>query len=296
MLGRGRHTTAFEVPELLIQYECERCKRGYVPPRLDGADATSGESRRRRLAQADDDAYQLFAQTMRFCPECCRFVCLECWSPARDACRVCASGGSGSLFEFVGPAASAGLFGPAQALAPANVLVPGRTLVYADLGIARALLPRPPRRPGLLRRGARWAAFAAVMALPIVGAGLLLASMSSGSSAAQVVAGETARPTRAPALATATPTVPPLEVPVIECTATPNNGDLPYTVTCTVTYGSYGAGDSMHWYMDGHDYGGTQSWAEIGDTDIHEVRLQVYRTGTASVQSNTASGSAGFWP
>jgi len=92
------------------------------------------------------------------------------------------------------------------------------------------------------------------------------------------------------------PTVAPLDVPVIACGATPNDGTTPYSVSCSVISGSYLAGDSFDWFMDGTDYGSSQSWPDIGDMSSHSVQLEVSRAGTSSVFSNTATGSAGAWP
>jgi hypothetical protein len=86
--------------------------------------------------------------------------------------------------------------------------------------------------------------------------------------------------------------VTPLDKPVISCTATPNDGvTAPYTLNCTVTSPTYEAGDVMHWFLDGSDFGDGQ----VTDLGLHTVRLEVTRTGTDPVWSDTLSGSSGSW-
>jgi hypothetical protein len=109
----------------------------------------------------------------------------------------------------------------------------------------------------------------------------------------------TPTPTPAPAptpTPTPSPTVTPLAVPIIACTATPNNGTMPYSVACTVVTGTYLPGDVMDWVMDNVHYGATQSWPQVNDLISHSVQLHVSRTGTAPVSSNMVTGSAGTWP
>lgn len=50
----------------------------------------------------------------------------------------------------------------------------------------------------------------------------------------------------------------------------------------------------MDWFLDGVDAGATKSW-QIGDLLIHQVHLQVSRTGTTSQVSNIVSGKSGTW-
>jgi hypothetical protein len=71
---------------------------------------------------------------------------------------------------------------------------------------------------------------------------------------------------------------------------------MPYSVSCSITAGTYLPGDAMDWTMDGAHYGATQSWPQVGDSASHSIQLQVSRSGTASVLSNTVSGTAGTWP
>jgi len=105
-------STSQEAPAL-IQYACERCKTRFVLPpssrrlnlagklrafsmgvgrtfRLhEGLGAGYDASRRQLLAKMDDEAYQSFVQSFRFCHECRQFVCNECWSTSRRSCLTC---------------------------------------------------------------------------------------------------------------------------------------------------------------------------------------------------------------
>jgi hypothetical protein len=97
-------TTGQEAPEL-IQYSCERCnKRFQLPPSAQklGVKGTLvaalsgirgkgfGAARRELLARMDDEAYQAFTLSFRFCHECQKFVCNDCWSKALGSCQTCA--------------------------------------------------------------------------------------------------------------------------------------------------------------------------------------------------------------
>jgi hypothetical protein len=139
----------------LIQYVCERCQTRFVlPPSrrklgLGGRMRASGmavgrmfrhreglgrgydASRRVLLQKMDDDAYQSFVQSFRFCHECRKFVCNDCWSSARRTCLTCAAksmtGSVASRPPFVPPVpevqraspALARLSPPARTPAPA---------------------------------------------------------------------------------------------------------------------------------------------------------------------------------
>jgi hypothetical protein len=106
-------------------------------------------------------------------------------------------------------------------------------------------------------------------------------------------AGPTATPSPT-ASPTATPTVTPLDKPAIACTATPNDGiTAPYTLDCRITSGTYEAGDAMHWFLDGADYGDGNG--QVSDLEVHHVQLEVTRTGTDPACSDTISGASGSW-
>ena len=97
-------TTGQEAPAL-IQYSCERCnKRFQSPPSaqklgvkgtlvaaLSGVRGKGfGAARRQLLARMDDEAYRAFTLGFRFCHECQKFICNDCWSKARGSCQTCA--------------------------------------------------------------------------------------------------------------------------------------------------------------------------------------------------------------
>ena len=89
----------------MIQYECARCGRGYVPPRprqnagakgdlsaFKGRGAVRAEARRLELVREDDEAYQLYTQSLHFCTGCRQFVCHECWARIGGICLTCETG------------------------------------------------------------------------------------------------------------------------------------------------------------------------------------------------------------
>jgi len=113
---RGRSRPRFEHlrgSPRLIQYACERCKTRFVLPPSRRELSVAGRfralslglgktlrfheglvsgydtARRQLLARMDDEAYQSFVQSFRFCHECRQFVCNECWSAARRSCLTC---------------------------------------------------------------------------------------------------------------------------------------------------------------------------------------------------------------
>jgi hypothetical protein len=112
-------STAQEAPAL-IQYACERCKTRFVLPpssrhlgfggRIkasgmalgrtlryhEGLGSTYDGARRQLLAKMDDDAYQSFVQSFKFCHECRQFVCAECWSNSRKTCLGCFAKAAGT--------------------------------------------------------------------------------------------------------------------------------------------------------------------------------------------------------
>jgi len=97
----------------LIKYGCERCRTTFVlqPSRRrlgfggrirasgmalgrtlrlhEGLGSTYDGARRHLLARMDDDAYQSFDQSHKFCRECRQFVCSACWSYSRKTCLGC---------------------------------------------------------------------------------------------------------------------------------------------------------------------------------------------------------------
>jgi len=111
-------STAAEAPGL-IQYACERCKTRFVlrlpsvtgvrrptqgfrdghqpnSPLPRGPGLHYDGARRQMLAKMDDDAYQSFVQSFKFCHECRQFVCSECWSNSRKTCLGCFAKAAGT--------------------------------------------------------------------------------------------------------------------------------------------------------------------------------------------------------
>ena len=98
-----------------IQYACERCQTRFVLPPSSLRLSVGGKvrafsaglvgtlrtqecfaagydgARLRLLAKVDDEAYQSFVHSFRFCHECRLFVCNECWSTSRGVCLTCAA-------------------------------------------------------------------------------------------------------------------------------------------------------------------------------------------------------------
>ena len=116
----------------LIQYACERCKTRFVlPPSSrhlgfggrfkaagmavsrtirfhEGLGSTYDGARRQLLAKMDDDAYQSFVQSFKFCHECRQFVCSECWSASRKTCLGCFAKAAGTTVRQRPPFAPVG--------------------------------------------------------------------------------------------------------------------------------------------------------------------------------------------
>jgi hypothetical protein len=87
----------------MLEYTCERCSRGFVPPKLGGRGIGRDDARRPADTRADDEAFRLFAQTVHFCAECGQFVCAECWLASRGTCLRCATGSTGAASGLVRP-------------------------------------------------------------------------------------------------------------------------------------------------------------------------------------------------
>ncbi len=238
-------STAQEAPAL-IQYACERCKTRFVLPpsrrrlglggRLkatgmalrgairhrEGLRSTYDASRRQLLAKLDDDAYQSFVQSFKFCHECRQFVCSECWSSARKTCLGCFAKAAGSTVKARPP------FEPRGPEIPRPAAVPVVPAVAAAAAAAHAapLFPPPKTRGRRLRTDA---------ALLVLGAAVLLFAVelvfiyprSMGA------ASPTNDPTDVVAIATdspspaATPTLAPTPTPTPLPTATPSPSPSP---------------------------------------------------------------------
>ena len=137
-------STGQEAPAL-IQYACERCKTRFVLPpsrrrlgfggRLrasgmalsrtlrfhEGLGSSYDGARRQLLAKMDDDAYQSFVQSFKFCHECRQFVCSECWSTSRKTCLGCFAKAAGTTTRQRPPFAPDGPSVPRPAVGAAAV-------------------------------------------------------------------------------------------------------------------------------------------------------------------------------
>ena len=158
----------------LIQYACERCKTRFVLPASsrklglggkframssgvgrtvrhhEGLGGAYDTAKRQLLAKMDDEAYQAFVQSFRFCHECRQFVCNECWSTSRRSCLTCVA------------KSMAGEVRPRPPFAPAGPEIP------RPVAVAR------PARNRKLRRDATIAALVIAVALLGVEGGMLL--------------------------------------------------------------------------------------------------------------------------
>ena len=334
-------STTPEAPAL-IQYACERCKTRFVlPPSShglslggklraftmslgraiklhEGLGAGYDTARRQLLAKMDDEAYQSFVQSFRFCHECRQFVCNECWSTSRRSCLTCVA------------KSMTGAARPRPPFAPTGPEIP-RPVVTTTA----------PRRGRLRRDLALVAAAIAVILVSIEGGVLLVNAVSDTGGAAPTDNGiaavtsptnttspsPTAMPTPSPTATptpspTATPTpsptdtpmpspslspslslaptptptpkpkptpVPPLNKPTFKCTTSGT------TATCT-TNATYYPKDKSAWYVDSA-YVGAGSRTKSGQLQLkydfgtevyHFVQVVVSRSGTAS-QSATGS-------
>jgi hypothetical protein len=79
------------------------------------------------------------------------------------------------------------------------------------------------------------------------------------------------------------------------CSADINDGvTTPYTLSCSITSGSYDGGDVLNWTLEGDSHGSDSTWT-ITDLNTYHVRLDVSRAGTDPVSSNVVPGSSGSW-
>ena len=341
-----------EAPSL-IQYSCERCKTRFVLPpssrklgiggrlrafstgvaRAFRMHESIGESyeaaRRQRLAKMDDEAYQAFVQSFRFCHECRQFVCNDCWSASRRSCLTCADKAMTSLPKARPP------------FAPTGPDIP------------RPIVATAPPRKGHLRRDIALLALTLCIVLVAIEGGVLLLNATTGGVAAVptpnftpiVVSSASATPTATPAPTptpvptptvapvltpspspspsatptptatatptpaptpvptvrrTATPTLPPLTSVKIACTATPGGGTaFPYTLKCSETSTRL-AGDKLQWYFNGvlETAATTLTVKPADHTSGQSVWLYVTRVGYPTpVRSNVVAINAnGTWP
>jgi hypothetical protein len=227
-------TTSQEAPAL-IQYACERCKTRFVLPpssrhlsvagklrafstglgRMfrfhEGLGAGYDTARRQLLAKMDDEAYQSFVQSFRFCHECRQFVCNECWSNSRRSCLTCVA------------KSMTGTARPRPPFAPTGPDIP------------RPVVSTMPLRRGRLRRDVTLVALAVAIVMLALEGGVLLAAVTSPgptpaivyvtpspSPSATAVPSPTEMATVVPiATESATPSASPSEMPSASPTLTP---------------------------------------------------------------------------
>jgi hypothetical protein len=156
-------STAQEAPAL-IQYACERCKTRFVLPpsrrrlgwsgrfkaaamalgrtlrQREGLRSTYDGARRQLLAKLDDDAYQQFVQSFKFCHECRQFVCSECWSNSRRTCLGCFAKAAGNAVKPRPPFAPEGPEIPRPDAVPVARVKSGRLRTDASLLVMGAAI------------------------------------------------------------------------------------------------------------------------------------------------------------
>jgi hypothetical protein len=211
----------------LIQYACERCKTRFVLPASsrklglggkfrafsaglgrtvrhhEGLGGAYDAAKRQLLAKMDDEAYQAFVQSFRFCHECRQFVCNECWSTSRRSCLTCVA------------KSMAGEVRPRPPFAPAGPAIP------------RPLAPARPARTRKLRRDATVAALVIAVALLCVEGGMLLIYAATPGPTPPTIF-QTPSPSVSPsATATATPTPTPIATPSLTPTPAPTPSPVP---------------------------------------------------------------------
>ena len=222
-------STSQEAPAL-IQYACERCKTRFVlPPSRrklslggkvrslsiglkrtfryhEGLGSSYDAARRQMLAKMDDEAYQSFVQSFRFCHECRQFVCNECWSTSRRSCLTCVA------------KSMTGTVRPRPPFAPTGPEIPRPAIAAAV-----------PTRSGRVRRDAALVALGLALVLLVVEGGYLLGAGGSGQTAAVVTPSPSASPSATPS---ASPTVIP--TPTAEPTAVPTPTPIPTPIPTAV--------------------------------------------------------------
>jgi hypothetical protein len=285
----------------LIQYACERCKTRFVLPpssrklspigRIkatltaigrtiryhEGYSVTYDGVRRQMLAKMDDDAYQSFVQSFKFCHECRQFVCSECWSNSRKTCLGCFAKAAGTSAKQKPP--------------------------YAPEGPA---VPRPVPAFVTARRKRRVSTQASTAAAGVTQTGTPEATATADETP---VPGETPTPTATP---TPTPTPTPTETPTPTPTPTPRpptprpptptpfptpkitcaptSFTVPSTGTVNCTWTNYVAGVSTQWYWQNGLMPGTGknfSFEYTTDYGPGNVQLKVdggkYKSNTVAI-------------
>ena len=305
-----------EAPSL-IQYACERCKTRFVLPpsrrrlgfggRLkasgmalsrtlrfhEGLGSTYDGARRQLLAKMDDDAYQSFVQSFKFCHECRQFVCSECWSASRKTCLGCFAKAAGTTtarqrppFAPVGPAIPR----PVVAAAPvrrrrlradASLLVMGAAVILLVVELFVIL-------PGGLnnRSGDDNPSASPIAAVDTPTASPTDAPTASPTPSPSPTATPTlvptasptdsptpaATPTRAPTAKPAPPKVTPFPTPVISCS--PGGGVTSVAEVCTW---GHPTGAKAQWYVDSAagQFSAAKTMSVTLGVGFHSIRLLV---------------------
>jgi hypothetical protein len=309
--------TPGEAPTL-IQYSCERCKTSFVLPpsqhelgllgKIRAGGMAVGRTLRHReslrstydgarmqlLARLDDDAYQKFVRSFKFCHECRQFVCSSCWSNSRRTCLGCFAKAGGTTVK------------PRPPFEPAGPDIP-RPLPVAE-----------PRTRSRLHTDASLLVMGAAILLLAVELVYVLPGMSRGGTPedqpteAAVVSSPSDAPTGMPTIeqtATLTPSPSPTEVATPTATPTPTNPPTPaprvtrrptprptaapptsLTVVCTgegdtavcTWKNPYTPRKSITWTMDGGMgapiRGGTTTqatWEHVSPPNTYQVTLTV---------------------
>jgi hypothetical protein len=334
-------STSEEAPAL-IQYACERCKTRFVLPpssrklsiagkvraismgigrgltKHEGLGVAYDTARRQLLSKMDDEAYQSFVQSFRFCHECRQFVCNECWSTSRRSCLTCVAKSMTGTARPRPPFAPTGPEIPRPAISSAAVPVrKGRlrrdvALVALALAIILVSLEAgillvgmiPPAGPAAA--GATATPTAEITAPPTAtatAAGSPSATLSpspsmtasaSASASATTTGTPTPTPTRRitpPPGPTAAPTptpVPPVGSPTILCTST-YGGTAPYDLSCSIGNYSPLPGDTYNWLLDAGNVSSASSLSiKINDIEVHSLQVVIHRSGTSNGYGSTS--------
>jgi hypothetical protein len=279
-------------------------------------------ARRHLLSKMDDEAYQSFVQSFRFCHECRQFVCNECWSTSRRSCLTCVAKSMTGTARPRPPFAPTGPEIPRPAISSAAAPVrKGRlrrdlALVALALAIilvsleAGILLVGAIPSPGPAAAGSTATPTAEITAPPtatataagspsvtLSGSPSMTASASASASATATTTGTPSpTPTRRitpPPGPTGTPTptpVPPIGSPKIVCTSTYDGATVPYDLSCWIGNYSPLPGDTYDWYVGGPpalSHLSSMS-TSIGDLDGHGVELFIHRSGTSDGHDTTS--------
>jgi hypothetical protein len=316
----------------LIQYACERCKTRFVlPPSSrklslagrfrafssgvrrsfrfhEGLGSAYDTSRRQLLAKMDDEAYQSFVQSFRFCHECRQFVCNECWSTSRRSCLTCvAKSMTGTArprppFAPTGPEIPRPAYGavaPARrgrlrrdaivvALALAIVLL----VVEAGVLLTSSMLAGPAGTPPIIYVPASSSPSASVASTGSQGPTATATTTATATAAATPSGVASPSPTGSPSAApsptrtpmpmptiriTPGPTVPPN--PIINCNGHTTSFDVEKNAVITCTWTNEWQGTkTATWYWNAFTVGSPTR--NVG-TESTSVRLEVVRGGVS---------------